>query len=99
MQKIPKRTHAKDPKEDTMREHIKEPRRPLKLKKNKKIEKREGAALLSFIPDLCLCLAPLLQFGESFHIMTCITMWGTLHYRTWLVYSNDEPPQKCSRSS
>ena len=26
-------------------------------------------------------------------------MWGPLHYRTWLVYSNDEPPQKSSRSS
>ena len=26
-------------------------------------------------------------------------MWGSLHYRTWLVYSNDEPTQKSSRSS
>src|SRR3954469_17419973 len=28
-----------------------------------------------------------------------IAMWGPLQYRTWLVYSNDEPPQMSSRSS
>ena len=75
------------------------PKRNKKEKRAKERIKREGAALLSFIPHLYLCLAPILQFGESFHIMIHITMWGTLHYRTWLVYSNDEPPQKCSRSS
>jgi hypothetical protein len=36
---------------------------------------------------------------ESFHVLISITMWGTFHYRTWLAYSKDEPPQKCSRSS
>ena len=37
MQKIPKRTHAKDPKEDIMREHIKEPQRPpyIKIKRER----------------------------------------------------------------
>jgi len=28
-----------------------------------------------------------------------IAMWGPSHYRTWLAYSKDEPPQKSSRSS
>lgn len=36
---------------------------------------------------------------ESFHVLISITMWGIFHYRTWLAYSKDEPPQKCSRSS
>src|ERR1041384_811677 len=28
-----------------------------------------------------------------------IAMWRPSHYRTWLAYSKDEPPQKSSRSS
>jgi hypothetical protein len=91
---LPVRIYKKIKKERAQKEKKKK-----KRKGQKERIKREGAALLSFIPHLCLCLAPILQFGESFHIIIHITMWGTLHYRTWLVYSNDEPPQKCSRSS
>ena len=75
------------------RKKKKEPRRPPKRKRKK------GAALLSFIPHLCLKNEhPYFSF-ESFHVLISITMWGTFHYRTWLVYSKDEPPQKCSTSS
>src|SRR3954464_6929846 len=32
-------------------------------------------------------------------IIMHIAMWGPSHYRTWLAYSKDEPPQMSSRSS
>src|ERR1041385_404757 len=32
-------------------------------------------------------------------IIMHIAMWGPSHYRTWLAYSKDEPPQTSSRSS
>src|SRR4051812_20113243 len=57
-------------------ERNKEPWRPPKIKKKykkveieKKEKKREGATLLSFIPHLCLRVAPVLQFVESFHVV------------------------------
>ena len=81
-----------------------------KWNRKKRIKKR-GATLLSFIKvvlmfstcsihshHLCSCLAPMLHLRE-FSCFTSITMWGILRYRTWVVYSNDELPQKCSRSS
>ena len=68
-----------------------------KGEKEKKKKKREGATLLSFIPHLCFKVAPVLHREFSYH--SCITMWGSIHYRTWLAYSKDEPPQKSSRSS
>ena len=82
-----------------------------KREKRKKGIKKKGATLLSFIHTcahvsapavfiviICAHLAPILHV-RGFSCSTCITMWGNLHYRTWVVYSNDEPPQKCSRSS
>ena len=58
--KIPKRTKKK-------RERNKEPWRPPKIRK--RIKKREGATLLSFIPHWCFRVAPVLQFVESFHVV------------------------------
>ena len=36
---------------------------------------------------------------REFSCCTWITKWGSLHYKTWLAYSKDEPPQKSFRSS
>ena len=76
-----------------MREHLKEPWRP------PKIEKERGISTTILYSTLVLMWAPTLQFLESFHIFSCITMWGSFHCRTWLAYSKDEPPQVSSRSS
>ena len=35
---------------------------------------------------------------EFFSVLHVFNLWGSLHYRTWFAYSNDKPPQKCSRS-
>ena len=48
-------------------------------------------------PHMCFKVALVLQKEFSYH--SCITMWRPLHYRSWLVYFNDEPPQNSSRSS
>jgi len=40
-----------------------------KGEKEKKEKKREGAALLSFIPHSCFKVAPILPFVESFHVV------------------------------
>ena len=50
-------------------------------------------------PHLCFKVALALQFVESFLCTTCFNLWGPFHYRTSFAYFNDEPPQKCSRSS
>ena len=41
-------------------------------KNNKK--KREGEALLSFIPHLCFRVAPVLQFVESFPVVLALSV-------------------------
>ena len=68
-----------------------------KKKESKKRERDNTTILLLKDPHLCFKVALVLHREFSYH--SCITMWGSLHYRTWLVYSNDEPPQKSSRSS
>ena len=90
---------------------VKQKKKKKEKKRRKKRIKKRGATLLSFIKvvlmfstciihshHLCSWLAPILHVRE-FSCFTSITMWGILHYRTWVVYSNDELPQKCSRSS
>ena len=55
-------------------------------------ERRDNVTIL--LPHLCFKVAPCMKFIiESllcchFHILV-----GVLHYRTWLVYSNDGLPQ------
>ena len=66
------------------------------MEATKKREKREGATLLSFKSTLVLQSSTCTSVCREFSYHLCITMWGPLHYRTWLVYSNDEPPQKSS---
>ena len=87
----------KEPKRGQMRKHLKEPwRQP----KSKKIEIRErGSNTTILLFHTCALLSTYTWVLESFHIFSCITMWGSFHYRTWLVYFKDEPPQVSSRSS
>ena len=68
-----------------------------KRKKMREKERRDNATI-SF-STLVLQNSTMIFMIESlicchFHILV-----GTFHYRTWLVYSNDELPQKCPRSS
>ena len=78
--------------------------RPQKIKKEKKEKekkrkKREkGATLLFHFKDPHLCFKVAIVLHREFSYDSCITMWGPLHYRTWRIYSNDEPPQESSRS-
>ena len=81
---------------------MKEPCRPLKNKKKQKEKRKErerGQHYYPLNPHLCFKVALILQFVESFLCTACFNLWGSLPYRTWFAYSNDEPPQKCSRSS
>lgn len=80
-------------KKEEKKEKRKEPWRPPKIK-----IKRGNTAMLLFHTSASKSEHPYFSF-ESFHVFISIIMWGTFHYRTWLVYSKDEPPQKCSRSS
>ena len=69
----------------------------MKLKKIKK--ERGGSITILLNPQLCFKVALVLQFVEIFLCTTCFNLWGSIHYITWFAYSNDEPPQKNSRSS
>ena len=87
-----------------MRDKKKEPKRPQKNKKEKRKinreksnKKREGGNTTIPFKDPHSYFIAILVLHRDYH--SCITMWGPLHYRTWLVYSNDEPPQMSSRSS
>ena len=68
--------------------------RAMEATKEKKRRKKRGSTTI-FYSTLVLQKNehPYFSF-ESFHVLISITMWGTFHYRTWLAYSKDEPPQK-----
>ena len=68
-----------------MREHIKEPRR-----RNKKGERGESVTI--FYSTLVLMFTTYASFIE-FSYAYCLYWMGFLHYRTWLVYCNDELTQ------
>src|SRR5664279_2024687 len=55
-------------------------------------ERERGGSITILYYTLVLMLSTYVSFIE-FSCFTCITIWGSLHYRTWLVYSNDELPQ------
>ena len=65
--------------------------------KNKKKE-WEGSTTILY-STLLLQSSTCTSVCRELSCCTCITMWVSLHYRTWLAYSKDEPPQKRSRSS
>ena len=65
----------------------------------RKMKREKGQHYYSSFKDPHLCFKVALVLHREFSYHSCITKWGSLHYRTWLVYSNDEPPQKISRSS
>ena len=64
----------------------------MKKEKEKRNKKREGATLLFLLKDPHLCFQVALVLHREFSYHSCITKWGPLHCRTWLVYYNDEPP-------
>ena len=68
-------------------------------KKRKEKKERGGNITILLNPHLCFKVALVLQFVESFLCTTCFNLWGSLHYRAWFAYSNDEPPQKFSWST
>src|SRR3954466_15054408 len=70
-----------------------------KVKKKNKIKKERGGNTTILYSTLVLQSSTYTSVCREFSCSTCITMWGSLHYRTWLAYSKDEPPQKRSRSS
>ena len=53
-------------------------------------ERRENVTILS--PHLCFRVAPCSSYRESLELSLSYTS-GNFHYRTWLVYSNNGPPQ------
>src|ERR1041384_5457283 len=89
--KFPKRTKGKK------RERNKEPWRPPKIRK--RIKKERGGSTNILYSTFVLQSSTYTSVCREFSCCTCITKWGSLHYRTWLAYSKDEPPQKSSRSS
>ena len=69
-----------------------------KVKKENERKREKGQCYYPF-STLVLQSSTVIFMIESlicchFHILV-----GIFHYRTWLVYSNDGPPQKCPRSS
>src|SRR3954468_2001067 len=70
-----------------------------KVKKKKKKPKERGGNTTILYSTLVLQNSTSTSVCREFSCCTCITKWGSLHYRTWLAYSKDEPPQKSSRSS
>jgi hypothetical protein len=74
-----------------MRLRTKREKKEKKKKKGKEKKRKEGALLLSF--TTLVLQSSTMFFIESllfshFHILV-----GIFHYRTWLVYSDDELPQ------
>ena len=72
------------------------------IEATKKIEKKEikrekGHTTIPF--ERSTLVLPLISCTPQILSFMHIAMWGPSHYRTWLVYSNDEPPQTGSRSS
>ena len=80
-----------------MREIKKRAMEATKIKKEKRsIKKERGGNITIILLKIHTCASKQhLYFSyREFSYHSCITMWGPLHYRIWLVYSNDEPPQR-----
>src|SRR3954467_5972004 len=97
----------KDPEEDERKKkeikshggHPKSKKYKKKVKKKEKRKKERGGSTTILYSTLVLQSSTCTSVCKEFSCCTCITKWGSLHYRTWLAYSKDEPPQKSSRSS
>ena len=55
-------------------------------------EKERRANVTILLPHLCCKVAPCSAYRESLELSLSYTS-GNFHYRTWLVYSDDGPPQ------
>ena len=55
-------------------------------------EKERRGNVTILLPHLCFRVAPCSSYRESLELSLSYTS-GNFHYRTWLVYSNNGPPQ------
>ena len=55
-------------------------------------EKERRGNVTILLPYLCFRVAPCSSYRESLELSLSYTS-GNFHYRTWLVYSNNGPPQ------
>ena len=94
----PKRKKKRRPNKKNKKKRPKKPTKRRKKRKKNERKREKGQCYYPF-STLVLQSSTMIFMIESLLCYHFHMLVGILHYRTWLVYSNDGHPQKCPRSS